>query len=85
VGAVNDAHAFGDVIDVIDKDGAFIRKFIDHETVVNNLFANVDGSAKGIERDIHHIDRAHHAGAEAARLEEQNPLGGDFGAGILGR
>ena len=66
-------------------DRAFFREFVDYVTIVHNLFSNVDGSAKGIERNIHHIDRAHHTGAEAARFEKENPLGGDFGAGILSR
>ena len=46
MGAVNDAHAFGNVVDVIDENRALFGQLVDHETVVHDLFADVDGGAE---------------------------------------
>ena len=84
MGAVNDAHSLGNIVDVIDKDRAFFGEFVDYVTIVHNFFANVDRSAKGIEGYIHHIDRTHHTGTETARFEEQNLLFAAAGRGVGG-
>ena len=73
--AVDHAHSFGYVFDVIDEDRAFFCQLVDDKTVVDNLFANVDRSAEGFERYVHYVDGAYHASTEAARFEKKNPLG----------
>jgi hypothetical protein len=48
---------------------------------MHNFAAHVNGRAKGFQGDLHNIDRAHHAGAKASRLEQQDPFlaGGSLG------
>ena len=46
--AVDDTHAFGNVFDIIDENGAFFRQLVDYEPVVHDFFTDVDGSAKGV-------------------------------------
>jgi len=48
--------------------------------------AHVDGGAEGFQGDLDDVDRAHHSGAEAARLKEQDSLltGGSPGVGTVG-
>ena len=41
---------------------------------MHNLAANVNGRTKSFQGDLHNIDRAHHSGAKASRLEQQNPF-----------
>jgi hypothetical protein len=48
---------------------------------VNDLLADVDRGAEGLQRNLHDIDGPHHACAEAARLQKQYSLGG---YGIVG-
>src|SRR5579872_1151863 len=74
VGAVDDALAVGDFILAIDKDGAFGAQFVDHEAVVDDLFADVDGWSEGVQRNAHDVDSTNHAGAKAARLEQKQSL-----------
>ena len=79
VGRENYARAFGHFFDFVDEDGALLRQFIDHVTVVNNFAADINRGAKGLQRDFDNIDGAHHARAETARLEQQYPLGSGGG------
>jgi hypothetical protein len=41
---------------------------------MDDLFADIDRSAKGVQRNLHDVDGTHDTGAEAARLEQKNPL-----------
>ena len=66
--AVNDAHSLGHVVDIVDKNCAFFGQLVDYEPVVHDLFADVDGSAKGVEGNVNDIDGAHHASTETARF-----------------
>ena len=74
VGRVDDALAVGHVVDFMDKNRALFRQLIHNIAVMDNLAAHVDGRAKGFQSDLDNVDRAHHAGAKAARLEQQHPL-----------
>ena len=71
VGAVDDALAVGDFVFAIDEDGALAAQFVDHKAVVDDLFADVNRRAEGFEGDADDVDGAHHAGAEAAGLQEK--------------
>jgi hypothetical protein len=48
---------------------------------MHNLAAHVNGRAEGFQGDLYNIDRAHHSGAKASRLEQQDPFltGGSLG------
>jgi hypothetical protein len=37
---------------------------------MNNLTANINRGAKGVQGDFYYVDGAHHSGAEASRLEQ---------------
>lgn len=74
MGAVNDPHPFGNVIYIVNEDGTFFSQLIDHEAVVHNLLANIDGGAESIEGNIHYVDGAHHAGTKTTRLEKEDPF-----------
>jgi hypothetical protein len=74
MGAVNDAHPFGNVVNIINEDRTFFSQLVDHKTVVHNLLTNIDGGAKSIERYIHHVDGADHAGTKPTRLEKEDPF-----------
>ena len=41
---------------------------------MNDLFADVNWGAKRLQRNADNVDRAHHAGAESPRLEQQDCL-----------
>jgi hypothetical protein len=71
VGAVNDALAGGDFVNGIDENGAFALELFNHETVVDDFFADVDGRAEGLEGDANDIDGADDASAESAGLEQE--------------
>ena len=72
--AVDHAHSFGYVFDVIDEDRAFFCQLVHYETVVHDFFADVDRRAKSVERNIHYVDGPYYSGAEAARFKKQNPF-----------
>ena len=74
VGRVDDALAVRHVVDLVDKDRALFRQLIHNIAVMDNFAAHVDGRAKGFKGDLDDVDRAHHSGAKAARLEQQHPL-----------
>src|SRR5258708_7324848 len=71
VGAVNHALAGRNFIHRVNKNGAFALQFFHHETVVHDLFADVDRRAEGLKGDADDVDGSHYAGAKAARLEQQ--------------
>lgn len=54
---------------------------------MDDLAANVDGSAEGLKGDLDDIDGAHHTGAKAARLQQQYSLllGGSPGLATVRR
>ena len=69
--AVNDALAGGNFVHGIDENGAFALEFFDDEAVVHDLFADVDGRAKGLKGNANDVDGANHAGAEATGLQQK--------------
>jgi hypothetical protein len=77
---VDHPRSFGNLIQLVDKDRALLRQIGHNIAVMDDLLADVDRGAKGIERNLHDIDGPHNAGAEAARLEKENPLSFRFAA-----
>ena len=57
-----------------DKNGAGFPQLVHHVLVMHDFLAHVDRRAVKIESDLDHIDGSHHAGAEAARLQQKNLL-----------
>src|SRR5579862_4211031 len=72
---VDDAHSRRNLVDVVDENCALFGQLVDDKAIVDNLLANIDGSAKGFEGDLYHVNSADYARAEAARLEQENTLG----------
>jgi hypothetical protein len=69
VGAVDDALACGNFVHRVNKNGTFALELLDHKAVVDDLFADVDGRAKGLKRNADNVNRPNHAGAKSAGLE----------------
>ena len=74
VRGVNHALSVGHIVDLMNEDRAFFRQLIHDIAVMHNLAAHVNRRAKGLQSDFHDVDRAHHARAEAARLQQQHAL-----------
>ena len=70
VSAVNNTFAVRDFVFAIDEDCALTAEFVDHKTVVNDLFADIDRRTESFERDADDINGADDAGAESARLQQ---------------
>jgi hypothetical protein len=60
---------------VLDEDRALGLEVVDDVGVVHDLVAHVDGRAELLQRALDDLDGAVDAGAEAARLREQDFLG----------
>jgi len=75
VGRVDHSRAFRNLVQLIDEDRALFRQIVHDIAVVHDLFAHVDGSAKGIESNLHNVDCPHNAGAEAAGLQQEDTFG----------
>ena len=56
----------------LDEDDALSLERVDDVFVVDDLVAHVDRRAVDLERPLDHVDRAHDAGAEAARSAEND-------------
>ena len=72
--AINDAHPFGNVVNIINENRTFFGQLVDYEAVVHDLLTDVDRGAKSVEGNIHHVDGAHHTGTKTTRLEEEDPF-----------
>ncbi len=82
----DDHRAAGDVGQVVCEHRALAAQVLHHVPVVHDLVAHVDGGAVHLERHVHDVDGAVHAGAEAARRgEPQLSCAGPAGrAGLRG-
>ena len=58
---------FGDLVQLLHKNGAFCLEGFDHVTVVDDLVAHIDGRPVLLQRQLDDLDGAVDAGAEAAR------------------
>ena len=76
---------FPHIVDFMNKNRAFLSQLVHDIAVMHNLPAHVNRRAEGFQSDLHNVDRAHHPGAKAARLEQQHPLltGGSPGVGTV--
>ena len=67
-----------DFVQFFDENGSQGLKLLNHVSVVDDLFANVDGRPIHVQGDLHHVDSAYHAGAKASWPQQDNllPQGG---------
>ena len=72
VGAEDESRAGRDVGEVLDEDRALGLEVVDDVGVVDDLVAHVDRRAELVQRALDDLDRAIDAGAEAARLGEDD-------------
>ncbi len=70
--AEDHALAGGNLVEALDKNRAFAFERFEHETVVDDLMAHVERAAVRAQRAADRLDRAIDAGAEAARLSEDD-------------
>ena len=63
---------FGDLVQLLHKNGAFRLQGLDHVAVVDDLVAHVDGRPELLQRQLDDLDGAVDAGAEAARSGQQD-------------
>ncbi len=61
---------FGDLVQLLDEDGALGFQSFDDIAVMNDLVPDIDGRAIGFQRQNDDLDRPVDAGAEAARPAE---------------
>src|SRR5690606_4939101 len=71
------------LFEFIDEDGALGAQVGHDITVVHDLVAHIDGCAEQLERPLDDVDGAIDAGAETARLS-QNDFGAFTDAGCTG-
>jgi hypothetical protein len=60
------------LVEIVDEHGAESAQPLHHEAVVNDLVAHVDRGTEQLERSLDDLDGTIHAGAEAARVREQD-------------
>ena len=71
---VDHARTLGHLIQLVNEDGALLGEIVYNVAVVNDFLADVDRRTECIQRNLHYIDRTHHARAKAARLEKKHPF-----------
>ena len=74
VGGKDHRGAVRHLVQLVDEDGALLAQRGDHVVVVDDLVTHVDGRAMQRQRTLDDGDGAIDAGAEAARLRQQNGL-----------
>ena len=72
--AEDDAAAVRHVQTGVHKDGAAGGELLYHVQVVDDFLANVDRRSENLQGNLHDVDRADHAGTEAARAQQENFL-----------
>ena len=72
VGAEDGDRAVGDLVQLLDEPGALGGEFLHDPLVVDDLVAHIDRRPVALERLLDDLDRALDAGAEAARLGEDD-------------
>jgi len=68
----NQRGAVGHLVHFLDEDRAGGAQLVHHVAVVHHLVAHVDRRAVGFQRTFDDGDGAIHAGAESARIGEQD-------------
>ena len=72
MGAEHQRGAGGHVVQVFDKDGAFVLEVIHHKSVMNDFMAHVNRPAKFGERPLHDFNRPVDPCAKTTRLRQNN-------------
>src|SRR5205807_10462119 len=74
VGAVDQALAVRDFIHLINKDRSLGLEFLNHIAVMDDLFADVDGRAKGVQGNADDINGTNHPGTKTTGLKQKQSL-----------
>ncbi len=72
MGAENDGGAIGHLVQFIDEHRADGAQPVHHVLVMNDLMPHVDGCAEQHHRPLNDVDGAVHAGAESARIGQED-------------
>ena len=72
--------AIGDFIEFVDEDRPLGAEIVDHEFIVDDLMAHIDGRPIKRQRPLDDVDGADHPGAKAARGGQKEGEGGPSGA-----
>ena len=72
MGAEHGDGAVGHFVQFLDEARALVLQRVDDMLVVDDLVAHIDGLAILLERALDDVDGAHHAGAKAARLGQDD-------------
>jgi hypothetical protein len=72
----NHHRALRDLLGLLDEDRTALLERADHVSVVHNLLADVDGSAKALQRLLDGLHRPVYARAVTTGLREQDASGG---------
>jgi hypothetical protein len=81
----DDGRAFGNLVELLDEDGAATLELGDDVLVVDDLLADVDRRAALLECELDRLDRALDTGAERPRACEQHAAGPDRGGPFVER
>jgi hypothetical protein len=73
VGAEDGVGAVRNLGQLLDEDRALGLQAVHHMAVVDDLMAYVDRGLVLLDGPLDDVDRPHHAGAEAARLGQDDP------------
>lgn len=68
MGGEDHRHVVRDLVQFIDEDGALGFQAFDHEAVMDDFVADIDGGAVLLQGDFDDLDRAVHPGTEATGL-----------------
>ena len=67
--------SFRHLAKLFDENCSGAAQLIDDVAIVDNFLAHIDRRAKRLQRNLYDVNRPHHAGAEATRLQQENSLG----------
>ncbi len=62
----------GNFVELLDKDRALGAQAVDHVAVMHDLVTHIDRRPVQRQSAFHRVDRAHHAGAKAARRAQNH-------------
>ena len=72
MGTEDRARAMRNLIQTLDKAGAFRLEALDNMAIVDNFMADIDRRPIFLERAFHDFDRANDAGTKSARLRQND-------------
>src|SRR5437763_3332502 len=71
VGTIDDTFAIRDLVYAVHENRTLALEFLNHETIVHNFLAHVDGRTERLQGDANDIDGPDNPGAKATGLQQQ--------------